>query len=68
MKCKLCGYELVDELEQKQGVCWVCTEHRYRLELREQRRRGQKVPAVPKPSGWPEQLAYVVRKIIKGVD
>jgi hypothetical protein len=63
MNCKLCGYELVDELEQKQGVCRVCTEHRYRRELREQRRRGYRYPAVPRPTGWPELLIQAIQKI-----
>ena len=67
MRCVKCGVE-VDQDWQEQGICAVCREHSYRRELREKRRQGYRTPAVPKPSGWPEQLAYVVRKIIKGVD
>lgn len=67
MRCKRCGVE-VDRDWQEQGVCVPCREYMARIDLRESRRRGHKVPAIPRPSGWPEQLAYVVRKIIKGVD
>jgi len=67
MKCKLCGYELVDEREKKDGICWVCTEHAYRQSLRELRRRGYRTPAVHQPQPWPAGLGEMVKKIIKGV-